>query len=1234
MGLKEKLIAKLWELLQSLVDKYGNFIRKPTSLISVSLAANLIIDKLLAWLKDILQASIVAALTIGLDKLLSSIFTDPANITDDQIQEYVSKHRGLQNIIQFAGNDLNERVIGDITLACTNPDYYDDMLNDLMSALSIPDRELSGNDFIDIVGQSSDFDDRVSEYYEVQRPELKSLSQKVKGILPWAFLVYIIVLKIKEFLNQNRYPSKYRGKYLVRLIRVVTAILKTSAQRTKVASEETITNISNQATGLINELIDTLKSLDKVIAGILFAYLVYEFNRKLLQDNSFKELNDSVGLFTCDSSIPIPFLENTSVQLDGSIIFPQDLINFSCPIDLDNIPSIHVPIEDKQFSFSCPIPQETIASLDLGPLGPSSPDTATKAIYSNLGSTPFTPLISPGDSVSTETPLLINNNTIKPITIYSSINGIVESIINNGTSQEILIKNISDDAAKPELEKNIKDFSLYYQDLKNTKSFLTTWYIRSILPCILQASPMMDASVYSMNWADIVYKTGGAEGRYQRAYNSSKTIKGLYEEDISNTVGKDQVEQHAKNETLYIIKENFDLIESTYYESLNRVGLNAISQGKQTQIKKSEYLLIEWYLQLYEELLLAIDDKIDLESKINVFAGGQQPLEDKYLINFTKEISTILIKRTFVDEYKIELIIEKINLLCYELDKGNSLTYNSLINIILDSSTKEYDNQNYYQVMREKMLSIWKTESPSRIALKTTSDFISQLGTSNRSLSTEQKNLLRWRIYSLFYFAQTVAIMKYNEYSTEETPFEATDREATSINNFFNDIWRNLETIPENIENLIKKLDKNNQTYLTPNIIYRNGEPIRLYAIGNPRKCPEPVLPGRLSPFSEHEFSDIKYWLKYCAYATLASVVGFPLTWSTGLITPVGPIPFPTVYIPVKAFQLAWGVLVIGITLTGIYPFPWIMIANMSNHYHVPLVDPATAIQKNIDKLKSVLSIQLKEFKQELLVKAMNKAKEEVEFWEGEIERISEAQRQLKLNKPKRNREEEAFGDKIKALAIYTDKISKWTITRVALVEEKLEAKRKRWVASIKFDILYRASGGNKVSEEDNLDPEILVIQKAEENIDKQFSKLNQLINSIDVLLAGLPISTEGGSASFGITIKSPKPITKMADGLNETIDEGILSKIQKPFDLNREDLMSTNYGSKLDKSFINGKNYMNKIAASSMALIPVDPFPKYELLVPQNLAWTVKFLLPSWAKTGAAMYGIPGFPPPPIGNI
>ena len=402
-----------------------------------------------------------------------------------------------------------------------------------------------------------------------------------------------------------------------------------------------------------------------------------------------------------------------------------------------------------------------------------------------------------------------------------------------------------------------------------------------------------------------------------------------------------------------------------------------------------------------------------------------------------------------------------------------------------------------------------------------------------------------------------------------------------------------------------------------------------------------------LSPYSKYEFKDIKYWLKYCAYATLASILSLPPNWGTGLPPPLL-IPFPTVYIPIKAFQLSWGILVIGITLTGIYPFPWVMIANLSTQYHVPLIDPATILNKSIDTLKLAIQGELKSYRKDRLEKSMKRTQIEIQQWNNEIEKISAAQATLKVNKPKRDRADEAgltvdTSINIKsaqreagavkarkdALLTYADELSTWNISRVALVEEMLTAKRKRYTAEVKYKILLDASNDIKI--EDPIDPEIESMQKAEEAIDNKFNELGTLTESVNIFLEGLPVSTEDYSANFAFTLKSPKPITQMANHLDEQINNPLLDKITKPFDLDREDLMSSNYGSKLDNSILNAKKYTNVLVGSMIPLIPIDPFPKYEMLKATNLAWTLKFLLPSWAPTGGKLYGFPGFPKYPI---
>ena len=304
------------------------------------------------------------------------------------------------------------------------------------------------------------------------------------------------------------------------------------------------------------------------------------------------------------------------------------------------------------------------------------------------------------------------------------------------------------------------------------------------------------------------------------------------------------------------------------------------------------------------------------------------------------------------------------------------------------------------------------------------------------------------------------------------------------------------------------------------------------------------------------------------------------------------------------------------------------MVANLSTDYHVPLVDPATIIQKSIDVVKRGLIAQLRDFREDLLVTAMDNVKKDVDSYQTELSEIESALSTLATQRPKRDREAEAFGDKAAATEKYAQELATWNTSRATLAESKIETKGRLFTAQTKWDILYQAQSGGKL--EDVPDPQVVALKATETAVDKTFDKLQALVDSIDPFLAPLPVSTEGGSANFAFTLKNPKPITQMANGLNETINNPLLERISKPFDLNREDLMDSGYKAKVRSSFINYKAYTNTLAASMVGLIPTDPFPKYEMLVPWNLAWTVKFLLPSWAPTGGGQFGFPGFPRPP----
>ena len=1279
MGLKDALIQKLWGILQGLIDKYSSFIQKPSALKAVYAAASGIINGLLDQLKPLLQSKIEQALANGLDRLAGSLF-QPGDLFGDNFDElarkYVARHPGLVAVNSYIDRDLEESHLGNITLACSDPDYDDDRLREMAGRLQGP-AEVSGKEYLDKINADSDFDDGINNL--LSRAAIADLLNKVNDALPWVFMVYVILLQLKEWMSQNEYPSKYRGKYLSKKIRLVGALLKKAALDTstdlkqtaitardrsadriddikeQAKSEieaakqvpgdviETGRDLINSSSDLINGLIGSLKKLDSLIGGVLLAGLIYELNRRFLQERALEELNATTQSVLCPpEEIPASSFEDQ----DLSAVSDEDINRFSCPIPLDNVIVPHEPIESKQEAFSCPIDVDSFAQTTLGVPPAPQPSLATKALYTNLGASTIALLPNTGDIIEPGTPLMSGRDSDNsPFIIYSEISGVVKSI--DRSTQEIEVHNISTPEQTP-LEKAIEELNALYKKQSDTDIFIKDWYIRTILPTMLYYSPLIDGSISSTEYSNIVYFTGGITKREEKVHKDRERLDESFNKEAENKMSSDSIKSslgggnidpNSENTSpgedktnpggLTKIKDTLDKMMEKYYKDLRKIGDRANSEAALTLPKDDEFIMWEWYAILYDELLAASTDQSDSFTKINR-EEEQANSENTYLPSFTAKVNEFLIQRAFTDgtSANTELLIEKINDLGKTLEEYGGTSLSSGV----DPSG---NNWTYYSTMEQMFLEATKDVEVTTLSAqdyrKTISSWVSGLGKKNTKLSSEEKSSYQTRLYRTWELLKTLSILALQEYETEETPFTLAQKEGTYFDSFFKELYKNRLELPELINEKIQFIDEIRRSSLVPVTIYRDNEEYLMYALGDDRSCPIPETPDpRLSPFSEYEFKDIQYWLKYCAWATLASIASLPPNWGTGFPPPFN-IPFPTVYIPIKAFQLAWGVLVIGITLTGIYPFPWVMVGNLSTDAHVPFIDPATIIQKSIDKVKETLIGKLRDFRGTMLQSAMDDVKVEIDSAETKLSELDSTITTHRENKPKRDREQEAFGNKVQAIAAHTEALANWEQQGLTLQEEKVSTKSELFVAQTKWDILYQAQSGSGDLKGNN-DPRVVALEKTEAGIERTFDELQRLVDSIEPFVSALPVSTQGGSANFLFTLKNPRPVTEMADGLNETINNPLLSKIQKPFDLNRDDLMSSNYSTKVNLSFINGKRYMNTLAASMVALIPKDPFPKYEMLVPWNLAWTLKFLLPSWAPTGGGQYGFPGFPKVPIG--
>ena len=913
----------------------------------------------------------------------------------------------------------------------------------------------------------------------------------------------------------------------------------------------------------ITVLLNSLKSMDAIIIASSLATFIYLQNRKTLQKQAELVFNDIAASQNC--AFPSP-------AIIPDVVSPPFKETLTCPVSTDNVITPHIPFEDKASNISCEIQLSPDTSINAG----SQQDIAVKALYENQSIESFNILVKTGDTLDIRTQMATYNGN----KVYPSVTGIVENVIPN----KIYVKDIAD-PDETYIGELVQQLQNLYQEQNDTKFFIKDFYLPSWYPVMLKYSPLIDGKLSIIEALALFYQTGGVIERWQSVMLDYNKQKKDWEKRNKNIAGKDNVEKKAKDEKMGDIQIELDQSEATLFNYLIADGGRGIQEAQITKPDEAEFTLIEFYFSLLASLSAFYD-------------------KNTIVTDFTKQINDFLLQRYFVDKYSIVKIESKINKYCLELSQGTHF----------DAAP------NFYQILLQK----WNS-SKLKAGEKFTAgqSYLNDLAKNNTKNTDDEKATLTTYTLFLFDFSIQITNMIITKYATTKTKWQLTKTEGSTIESFFNNLWKRYKEIPVEISDLMKQMDDISRTFSTYSIQTINGEQYRWYSIGDQAcETPDETNPY-LSPKSKKGYGDISYWLRYCSFATLASVANPATSWSTGFPPPLGPIPFPTVYIPAKAFETKWGFIVVGLTITGIFPFPWALFVNWSTEYHVPVADPTVAMQNEVNALKKEMNNQISNFKTASLQPYLNKLKIDVTNTETSISELEDEKRTNFLAKPKRDRTILASQD----IPQYTDALATWTTNSTAIDERILGAERNKLVAETKYKIVQDAIEGAPVAQ--NADAKIQSFQKMQASFNSQFDKLDTLVAKIGDTLAPLPISLKPETANFAFTAKNPKPIIKMASDLDQTINSAPLSKITAGFELKNEDLMSSNYGSVLSSSFNNFKSYKNTLIAAMSTIIKADPFPKYENLSPANLPW-MAFLFKSWAPTGATTYGFPGFPPLP----
>jgi hypothetical protein len=463
--------------------------------------------------------------------------------------------------------------------------------------------------------------------------------------------------------------------------------------------------------------------------------------------------------------------------------------------------------------------------------------------------------------------------------------------------------------------------------------------------------------------------------------------------------------------------------------------------------------------------------------------------------------------------------------------------------------------------------------------------------------------------------------------------------EAVYIESYFNNLFSSLISIDKQIIEVTNQL-KNYNNFTPYSIKNINNEDYRYYKVLNDNEDTCILEDNSDNPYLSSktikQYNDISYWLKYCSYATLGSVINYPRGWSTGFVGPNGPVLFPVVYVPIKPISTSFGFIVIGLTICGIYPFPFILMSNFTANYTVPIGDPTQSIKQEIKSFKLELTTKIKDFKEKVFKEYLEEKTKQINQKEEDIVLLKEQLIEHKNNKPKKSKftdlemtqKYEVTLQKIDYTKQYAELLLKWEEDKLKLQSYIEIIKIEKFMLEEEYKIIYDISTIGKSKDKDKIeitDPKIKAIEETQKLIEKLEEKITKLLDKINLVLSVLPISLAPMSASFGPTIKKPDPVIKIEDELDDNINKSELKLVTKDFDLSNDIFLKENFNEILGETPIgNYEKYLNKLKAKMNLIVKKDSFPKYENLTPINLAWT-KFIINNWTPKAATIFGIPG---------
>lgn len=419
--------------------------------------------------------------------------------------------------------------------------------------------------------------------------------------------------------------------------------------------------------------------------------------------------------------------------------------------------------------------------------------------------------------------------------------------------------------------------------------------------------------------------------------NAHKKLKNKFEDDIKRMCDKDNVMIYAEANNLTQLKNDIENSKTLFIKNIFDNISSKYNNSYYLSNVESNYKMCEHYLNFMAEPYM------------------DNPYYDK-LLAIIKDFYFI---RYNVEKYKRSEIIEKFNKILK--DDGKDIKDDNLKNktfdIIHNDITKgKYENIKTY--LNELYPMTFELKSARINSLSNLYTLINEINENTNSLNnTSLKRITRNECVVLLKFVDELK-KEYNSY-------------INVINDFvkvYNEInW------PIGSEVFI-----NNESYT--HYLFTNTSADNFTAS-------EDDYANDISGITKADPSNILYWLRYCAMATLQNCI-MPNYWSTGLLIAGAPMSLPIILIPIYCLN-GPVTTVIGLGICGIAIYPMFLVVNMSDEIGAMLFPINMIIEATKQMLNDLKATQYKSLA--LSCKPMIKTLDEkIKNTENEIKNIKQ----------------------------------------------------------------------------------------------------------------------------------------------------------------------------------------------------------------------------------------------------